>query len=141
MHCILKYPTPINEINLNSILFLKKKFRKYFIGFSDHTLGTLAPLVAVSLGARAVEKHYTINKKLKKSADHWLSVDNKELKQIADNIKNINFSLGKKNKKSFKWETLARNNARRSLVAARYIKKNERFTKENLTAKRPGTGR
>ena len=141
MHCILKYPTPINEINLNSIPFLKKKFRKYFIGFSDHTLGTLAPLVAVSLGARAVEKHYTINKKLKKSADHWLSVDNKELKQIAENIKNINFSLGKKNKKSFKWETLARNNARRSLVAAKFIKKNERFTKDNLTAKRPGTGR
>ena len=86
MHCILCYPTNLENANLNSITFLKKKFPNIPIGFSDHTLGILAPTIASSLGAMVIEKHFTINKKLKKSADHWLSVDEKELSQIANNI-------------------------------------------------------
>ena len=141
MHCILKYPTPIDKINLKSIEVLKKKFKEYFIGFSDHTLGTLAPTIAASLGASVIEKHFTIDKTLKKSADHWLSVDQNELKVIARNIKDVQNSFGTFEKKSFKWEKIARDNARRSLVASKNINKNEIFTKENITAKRPGTGK
>lgn len=141
MHCILQYPTPLTNINLNSIIEIKEKFKNHFVGFSDHTLGTLAPTIATALGACAIEKHFTINKKLKKSADHWLSADPKELKEISNNIKNVKIMKGAKIKKSFKWEKIARDNARRSLVAAKDIKKNEKFTRINLTAKRPGTGK
>jgi len=141
MHCILKYPTPIHQINLRSITVLKEKFKNYFIGFSDHTMGTLTPTIAASLGAAAIEKHFTINKTLKKSADHWLSADQKELKEIVENINNVQNALGQFDKKSFNWEKIARDNARRSLVAAKDIDKNEIFTSQNLTAKRPGTGK
>ena len=66
MHCTLCYPTKILDANLKSIIYLKKKFPKYSIGLSDHTLETLTPVLAVSMGALAIEKHFTINKKLKK---------------------------------------------------------------------------
>ena len=82
-----------------------------------------------------------INKTLKKSADHWLSADQKELKEIVENINNVQNALGQFDKKSFNWEKIARDNARRSLVAAKDIDKNEIFTSQNLTAKRPGTGK
>ena len=140
MHCILCYPTKMQDANLKSITLLKKKFPKIPIGFSDHTLGTLAPTIASSLGASVIEKHFTINKKLKKSADHWLSVDEKELSQIAVNIKLSNLSLGKEVKKTFSCEGITKKNARRSLVANQDIKKGSKFTIKNLTTKRPGTG-
>ena len=135
------FEASIDKINLKSIEVLRKKFKEYFIGFSDHTLGTLAPTIAASLGASVIEKHFTIDKTLKKSADHWLSVDQNELKVIARNIKDVQNSFGTFEKKSFKWEKIARDNARRSLVASKNINKNEIFTKENITAKRPGTGK
>ena len=140
MHCILCYPTKMQDANLKSITLLKKQFPKIPIGFSDHTLGTLAPTIASSLGASVIEKHFTINKKLKKSADHWLSVDEKELSEIAFNIKSVNSSLGKEVKKTFNCEDLTKKNARRSLVANEDIKKGDKFTEKNLTTKRPGTG-
>jgi N,N'-diacetyllegionaminate synthase len=141
MHCILSYPTPIEKINLLSIKFLKSKFKNFNIGFSDHTLGTLAPTIAASLGAVAIEKHFTINKKLKKSADHWLSVDEKELGEIAKNIKYSESTLGFFQKKSFPLELIAKKNARRSVVALTKIFKGEKFSLNNITTKRPGTGK
>lgn len=140
MHCILCYPTKIQNSNLKSISFLKKKFPKYPIGLSDHTLETLTPALAVSLGAIAIEKHFTINKKLMKSADHWLSVNEKELQSIVLNVKFAHESLGINQKIAFKCEQLAKKNARRSLVANKPIKKGEIFNNENLICKRPGHG-
>jgi sialic acid synthase SpsE len=140
MHCILCYPTKIEFSNLKSITYLKNKFSTMPIGFSDHTLGILAPVIATSLGSLATEKHFTINKNLTKSADHWLSLDEKELSEMIKNIKLAHKSLGKEIKKKFICESLTRNNARRSLVANKKIFKGDFFTKENLTAKRPGTG-
>ena len=66
MHCTLCYPTKVSDANLKSISFIKKKFPNYSIGLSDHTLETLTPSLAIALGALAIEKHFTINKKLKK---------------------------------------------------------------------------
>lgn len=140
MHCTLCYPTKISDVNLNSIAFLKKKFPKYKIGLSDHSLETITPALAVSMGAMAVEKHFTINKKLKKSADHWLSVNEKELSTIVKESKLAYLSLGKEKKSALKCELLAKKNARRSLVANQNILKGQVFTKKNLTTKRPGTG-
>ena len=140
MHCILCYPTKIENANLLSIDYLKNKFPKIPVGFSDHTLGTIAPTIATALGSVVTEKHFTIDKNLPKSADHWLSVNEKELKEIVENIKMAQKSLGKKIKKKFMCETLTKKNARRSLVANKKIYKGDLFTKENLTTKRPGTG-
>ncbi len=140
MHCTLCYPTKVSDANLKSIIYLKKKFPKNKIGLSDHTLETLTPALAISLGAMAIEKHFTINKKLKKSADHWLSVDEKELTKIVNEIKFSKMALGKEQKITLKSELLAKKNARRSLVSNSNIKKGEKFTLKNLTCKRPGNG-
>ena len=117
MHCTLCYPTKIYDANLSSITFLRKKFPKYPIGLSDHTLEISTPALAVALGALVVEKHFTINKKLKKSADHWLSVNEKEMKIIVKNIQEAKNALGKEFKTTLQCEQIAKINARRSLVA------------------------
>lgn len=140
MHCTLCYPTKIEDANLLSILKLRETFPKIPIGLSDHTLGVEIPLISFALGAKVVEKHFTINKKLKKSADHWLSVDEKELKKINEYRSLVEKALGAKDKKILKCEKLARINARRSLVANSNIKIGDTFSKFNLTTKRPGTG-
>jgi N,N'-diacetyllegionaminate synthase len=140
MHCVLCYPTKAEDINLKSIPYLKKNFPIYNIGLSDHTLETLTPSLGISLGAMAIEKHFTINKKLKRSADHWLSVDERQLSKIVSEVKFAKLALGKEKKKPFKCELLAKKNARRSLVSSTKINKGEKFTKKNLTCKRPGNG-
>jgi N,N'-diacetyllegionaminate synthase len=140
MQCTLCYPTKVSDANLRSISYLKKKFPKYDIGLSDHTLETLTPALAISMGAMAIEKHFTINKKLKKSADHWLSINEKELSQIVKETVFANQALGKEEKKTLNCEKLAKKNARRSLVSNAEIIKGEKFTLKNLTCKRPGNG-
>ena len=139
MHCTLCYPTKVSDANLKSISFIKKKFPNYSIGLSDHTLETLTPSLAIALGAMVIEKHFTINKKLKK-ADHWLSVNEKELSKITKEVKFAKQALGKMQKITLKCELLAKKNARRSLVANKKINKNEKFSLTNLTCKRPGNG-
>lgn len=140
MHCILCYPTKNENANLNSITYLKKIFPRIPIGLSDHTLGILSPIVATSLGSVCTEKHFTINKNLPKSADHWLSINESELSEMIKNIKLTNASLGSEVKVVFNCESLTRKNSRRSLVANKKITKGDLFTFENLTTKRPGTG-
>jgi N,N'-diacetyllegionaminate synthase len=140
LHCTLCYPTKIGDANLHSITYLKKKFPNKIIGLSDHTLGVIAPVMSIVLGARVVEKHFTINKKLKKSADHWLSVDPRELEEIRKKGDMALLSLGRENKEVLNCEKLARRNARRSIVAKKNIKINEYFSLDNLDFKRPGTG-
>jgi len=140
LHCTLCYPTKMKDANLKSITYLKKKFPNKIIGLSDHTLGTMAPIMSIMLGARVVEKHFTINKKLKKSADHWLSVDPKELGNIKRNSELAMLSIGKEKKEVLNCEKLARRNARRSIVAKIFIKKGEYFSLNNLDFKRPGVG-
>ena len=140
MHCTLCYPTLLRDANLLSILKIKESFPSIPVGFSDHTLGTEASILSFALGSMALEKHFTINKKLKISADHWLSVNEMELKEIVDKSKNILKIFGKKEKKPLICEMLAKKNARRSLVANKDITKGEIFTYNNLTAKRPGLG-
>jgi N,N'-diacetyllegionaminate synthase len=81
MHCVSLYPTEIKDANINRMTTLKKKF-KLEIGYSDHTKGTVAPLIAASLGAKIIEKHFTLDKKLN-GPDHWFSSDPKEFKKLS----------------------------------------------------------
>lgn len=140
MQCTLCYPTVAKDVNLSVLLELKKIFPSNLIGFSDHTLGINIPSSSVLYGVRVIEKHFTINKKLKKSADHWLSIDPKELKDLRENVDELLCAKGKKEKKVLKCELNTRKLARRSLVAKKYIKKGEKFSIKNVTPKRPGGG-
>ena len=140
LQCTLHYPCRNNEVNLNVIPTLKKIFPDYCIGLSDHSLGILVPIVAASLGAVVIEKHYTIDKSLETSTDHFMSVDPRELKELVRQTKAIPEILGNKEKQVLPSEQLAVMHARRSLVTLDDIQKNELLTSKNTTIKRPGFG-
>ena len=137
MQCTLSYPTKYSDANLNCFNDLKKNFPNYLLGFSDHTLGWHMPLAAMGFGARIIEKHYTVDKNLPLSADHWLSIDPNELKILCKFASDINEGLGSNFKTKFECENITHKNARRSIVVSKKIKKNEMFSEENLKCKRP----
>lgn len=132
------YPTKLNELNLLSIKYLQSKF-KLNIGLSDHTTSTNVPSLAVSMGAKIIEKHITLNKKLQ-GPDHFMSLDPSEFKKMVNLVRKCEISLGKFEKKPSIQEKKIRIYARKSIVAKTIIKKGEMFNKFNLTLKRPGNG-
>ena len=109
------------------------------MGYSDHTLSIEASLAAVTLGASVIEKHFTLDKKMS-GPDHLASLEVNEFKQLIKKIRNIEVSLGNGVKQASKSEKKNLKIVRKSIVAAKKIKKGEKFNYENLTAKRPGTG-
>mgnify|MGYP000932390791 CR=1 FL=1 len=138
LHCNTEYPTPLDDVNLNAMQTLKKKF-KLDVGYSDHSLGIQVPIIAASLGAKIIEKHFTISKKMK-GPDHVASLDSKELTSMVKAIRSTEIILGKKKKfvsKSEKKNVLI---ARKSLFAAKNIEKGEKFSLSNLICLRPGSG-
>ena len=138
MQCNTEYPTPFKDVNLRAMLTIKKRF-KVDIGYSDHTEGIEASLAAVALGAQIIEKHFTISKKFI-GPDHKASITESELHNLSQGIKKISLSLGSKEKRITPSETKNLIIARNSLVAAKNIKKGEKFTENNLAVKRPGDG-
>ncbi len=142
MHCILNYPTLDKDANLNMINSLKKKFPNNLIGYSDHTLPSHDMkniTTAYILGARVIEKHFTLNKKLKGN-DHYHSMDLNDLTILSKKIKQINTIIGNKEKTFLSSEKKSRKFARRSIVAKIKIHKNQIIKKKDLICKRPGTG-
>jgi N,N'-diacetyllegionaminate synthase len=138
LHCTSQYPAEIKDINLRSIVTMKEKFG-INIGYSDHTLGSEASIAAVSLGARIIEKHITLNQTMP-GPDHKASMEPDDFKAMIMAIRNIENGLGDGQKAPTKSELEMRLVARKSLVANKAIKKGELLTKDNLTVKRPGCG-
>lgn len=138
LHCTSEYPTPINEINLNAMDTLREEFHLN-VGLSDHSEGILVPGTAVAKGAFIIEKHFTLDKTMI-GPDHKASLNPSELKEMVSAIRTIEAALGQKIKEPTESELKNKNVARKSLVAAKTIKKGEIFNSENLTVKRPGTG-
>ena len=138
LHCNSAYPTPYSDANLNAIKILFNRY-KVATGFSDHTLGIEAPIAAVALGAKVIEKHFTISKKLK-GPDHASSLEPKELNEMVKSIRNIENALGKNKKFVTKSEGINKRHVRKSIVALKKIDKGEIFSEKNITLKRPGTG-
>lgn len=138
LHCNSAYPTPNKDINLNSLKVIKKKF-DCNIGFSDHSLSLVAPVGAVAMGASVIEKHFTLNRKLK-GPDHKSSLEPNELSIMIKNIREIEIALGKEEKKITKSEKKNKNIIRKSIVAGNNIYKGEKFSLKNLAFKRPGYG-
>ena len=93
LHCVSAYPVPLKEINLKTISYLKKTGLD--IGYSDHGLGTNQ--ILVRLGAKVIEKHFTLNKSLR-GPDHKISLNPKELKEIIQSVRQAELILGKNNK-------------------------------------------
>lgn len=142
MHCILEYPTKYEHANLRMIEHIKRTFPDYLVGYSDHTLPDPSMLVlttAVLLGARVIEKHFTLDKSLKGN-DHYHSMDPQDLKKFIANIDLLEKILGKNKKEPLPTESQARKYARRSIVAKVDIPKGTIITRDMLTFKRPGTG-
>jgi len=138
MHCVSNYPAPIDSLNLRIIPSLRKKF-KLPIGFSDHSLSTIIPVIAVSLGACIIEKHFTINRDLE-GPDHRSSLEPQELKLMISNIRDAEKALGFANKKINSTENEIKRIVRKSIVAAIDIKKGVKLSLKMLDFKRPGTG-
>jgi len=138
LHCITNYPTQIKNINLRSMMTLKKAF-KTIVGFSDHTLGITAPIAAVSLGAKVIEKHFTLDKSME-GPDHKASLNPKELKKMVEEVRDVEKSLGDGIKKPTKEEEKIKKIARKSLVSSCKISKGQRITEDKIIIKRPGTG-
>ena len=138
LHCTSSYPSEPEEVNLKKMLTIRQAF-DVIVGFSDHTVGTIAATGAIALGAKVIEKHFTLDKNLP-GPDHWFSSDPKGLSQLVQAIRYTEKSLGNYVIKPTPKEMEMRKIARRSIVAARDIKKGEIITSEALCVKRPGTG-
>ena len=142
MHCILNYPTKNSDANLNMIKSLKKEFPKCITGYSDHTLPSYDMqnlITAYLLGAKVIEKHFTLNKK-QKGNDHYHSLNRKDLNNFNKRIYDINQTLGENKKKFLQSEVKSRIYARRSIVLKKDLAKNTKIKNEHLICKRPGTG-
>lgn len=138
LHCNTEYPTPFEDVNLRAMHELSEKFG-VSVGYSDHTQGIEVPIAAVALGATVIEKHFTLDRTME-GPDHKASLEPNELKAMVSAIRHIELSLGTGHKDVSPSERKNIEIARKSIVAARAIKKGEMLTEENLTVKRPGTG-
>jgi pseudaminic acid synthase len=137
LKCTSAYPAPLEEANLKMIPNLAETFG-VVSGFSDHTLGSTAPIAAVTLGAKVIEKHFILDKSIG-GADADFSMDKQEFKEMVQAIRDtekllghIDYGLNEKRKSSRRFS--------RSLYVAKDIKKGETFTEENIRSVRPGYG-
>lgn len=138
LHCNTEYPTPMKDVNLRAMQTMAEMFG-LAVGYSDHTQGIEVPVAAVALGARVIEKHFTLDRNME-GPDHKASLEPDELKAMVLAIRNIEQALGNEEKKVSASEQKNINIARKSIVALHDIKKGEILTEENITVKRPGNG-
>lgn len=138
LHCTTQYPTPIADVNLRAMLALRG-LGCGRTGYSDHTVGITVPVAAAAMGAEVIEKHFTLDKSLP-GPDHRASLDPTELKAMVKAIRDTELALGSPIKRVAPSEQPNIEVARKSIVAARNIKKGEILTEENITVKRPGNG-
>jgi len=138
LHCTTDYPCPTEEVNLRAILTLQQRFNLP-VGYSDHTKSTLISIVAVSLGAKIIEKHFTLDKKLL-GPDHKASLIPNEFRKMVKEIRIIEKAMGSGIKKPTKNEEKIKKLMRKSVVAKTDIPKGTRIQKEMIIIKRPGIG-
>tara|TARA_B100000029_G_scaffold516583_1_gene631437 strand:- start:3219 stop:4226 length:1008 start_codon:yes stop_codon:yes gene_type:complete len=138
LHCNSEYPSPMKDVNLKAMQTLENELGVK-VGYSDHTLGIEVSVAAVAMGAKVIEKHFTLDRNLY-GPDHGASLEPSELKEMISAIRNIERALGDGVKKPSQSEIKNLLISRKSIVSKRPIKKGELFSKENLTVKRPGNG-
>ena len=143
LHCVLEYPTPYEDANLLKIQSLRERYPDVIVGYSDHTKPDEMMDVlktAYILGAQVLEKHFTLDKTIKKRNDHFHSMDCEDLKKLKDSLEFIKRISGLCVLGCQENEIITRNSVRRSAVSACKIIKGERITEDMVIFKRPGTG-
>ena len=138
LHCTTEYPAPFEEVNLRAMQTISQAFGVR-VGYSDHTNGLEIPVAAVAMGARVIEKHFTLDRTLP-GPDHKASMEPNELKEMVQSIRNVEKAIGDGVKRPTRSEIGNIKVARKSIVASRFINKGEIFSEKNLTTKRPGNG-
>ena len=140
LHCVASYPVPLEQANLGAIATLRERYPDITIGYSDHTIGIDAAIYAVAVGARIVEKHFTIDKNYSNFRDHQLSADPTDMKTLVEKIRQLEVLLGTGEKKSQRCEDDLRVAVRRSIAVGRTITAGSTLSLDDLTWVRPGGG-
>lgn len=140
MHCVSSYPVPRNQANLRAISNLITKYPKLTIGYSDHTLGIQAPILAVAAGAKIIEKHFTLDKKYSDFRDHQLSADPQEMTELVKKIHEVTELMGSGEKVKQPCEYELEVSMRRSIAASKDLLAGGAITADDITWVRPGTG-
>lgn len=138
LHANTMYPTPMRDVNLKAMLTIGETFDINY-GYSDHTIGIEVDIAAVAMGAKCIEKHFTLDKNLE-GPDHKASLEPDELKSMISAIRNIEIALGSSIKKPTESEISNIQIARKSIVTKTKIKKGDTLNDKNLSIKRPGSG-
>ena len=138
LHCTTNYPCPMQDVNLKAMLTLKEAF-KIPVGYSDHTEGIEVPVAAVAMGAKVIEKHFTLDRNME-GPDHLASTEPVEFKKMVDSIRNIEKAFGTGEKLPTKSEIDISKVVLKRCVASKKIKTGEIFNEKNLTVKRNDKG-
>lgn len=139
LHCTTEYPTPMENVNLHAMQTLAEAFPDVQVGYSDHTLGIEVPVAATAMGARVIEKHFTLDRSME-GPDHSASLEPNELANMVRSIRNIELALGDGIKQPSADEIKTRDVARKAIVTSCPINQGDTFSEFNLTVKRSGGG-
>lgn len=139
LHCVSQYPTQPDNLNLNTISYLKKNYGQYRIGFSDHTIGISAPIVAVGMGAEIIEKHVTIDRRMK-GTDQAGSLGPDGVNRMIRDIRVAEHWMGIEDLYIDKCVASAKEKLERSIATKRALKKGEMISEEDLHLLSPGDG-
>lgn len=137
LHCVSAYPVDDASANLKAIKTLQSHFPAKTIGYSDHTLGSTAPIMAASLGARIIEKHFTLDKNYSDFRDHQLSANPDEFKKLVNEVRRVESLLGDGEKRVMDCEAEMRIVARRSIVAHHDLAAGHTLTRQDFSWTRP----
>jgi N-acetylneuraminate synthase/N,N'-diacetyllegionaminate synthase len=138
LHCTTNYPCPVREVNLRTMITLRDAFQCE-VGYSDHTEGIEVPVAAVALGAKIIEKHFTLDKNME-GPDHSASLNPAEFSLMVQSIRNIEMALGNGKKEPNPSEKAIAKVVQKKIVAKRAISKDEFLSEENITVKRTAEG-
>tara|TARA_B100002003_G_C14138649_1_gene547603 strand:+ start:706 stop:1719 length:1014 start_codon:yes stop_codon:yes gene_type:complete len=138
LHCISNYPVACEDVNMNVMLELERRFG-YPVGFSDHTVGNESAITAIALGASVIEKHVTLDRRLS-GPDHQASSTIEEFVELVKSIRRVEKIMGNTVKRFSAQEKEITSVARKSIVSKRNILPGEIIKKEDICYKRPGTG-
>ena len=140
LHCVSAYPVNPSDANLSAIRTLAEKFPSTTIGYSDHTIGNEAAILAVAAGARIIEKHFTIDRNYSEFRDHQLSADPTSMAELVTKIRDTEILLGTGSLDPCEIERNTEPPVRRSIAAARNIEAGDTIVYNDIMWIRPGNG-
>lgn len=139
LHCVSEYPTRPENVNLATIPFLKKRYPQYRIGYSDHTIGISVPVAAVAMGAEIIEKHITLDRRMR-GTDQALSLGPDGLNRMVRDIRLLEMEMGEEGIFVAEGVKEAKHKLERSVATNRFIEKGEYFTENDIHLLSPGDG-